>query len=145
MTAATVAHKLGGLKVLKSSVKSELDLAALIRQGLPSAALDHMLNELAASAESGELYRLVGSMRTLQRKRAARDRLSVDESDRLARVARLVVRAEETMGDAAKAHTWLGRPNRALAGHRPLSLLDSDAGTQAVERVLGRIEHGVYS
>lgn len=37
------------------------------------------------------------------------------------------------------------KPNRALGGERPLALLDSDVGSLAVERVLGRIEHGVYS
>jgi len=39
----------------------------------------------------------------------------------------------------------MGKANRALGGRVPLHLLDSDAGAQAVERVLGRIEHGVYS
>jgi uncharacterized protein (DUF2384 family) len=32
-----------------------------------------------------------------------------------------------------------------LGGVRPLQALDSDAGALAVERVLGRIEHGLYS
>jgi putative toxin-antitoxin system antitoxin component (TIGR02293 family) len=56
-----------------------------------------------------------------------------------------VVRAEEAFGDEEKARRWLSRPNRAVGGHAPLTLLDSDAGALAVERVLGRIEHGVYS
>jgi putative toxin-antitoxin system antitoxin component (TIGR02293 family) len=63
----------------------------------------------------------------------------------LARLARLLVRAEEALGDREKAHRWLSTPNRALGGRRPLTLLDNDAGALAVERVLGRIEHGVYS
>ena len=50
-----------------------------------------------------------------------------------------------TLGDPEKAGRWLSQPNRALDGQRPLTLLDSDAGALAVERVLGRIEHGVYS
>jgi putative toxin-antitoxin system antitoxin component (TIGR02293 family) len=141
MTAATVAAKLGGRRVLKREVRSELDLAALVREGLPVAALEFLARRLMA----GEIYRLIGSPRTLQRKRAAGTRLSPDESDRLTRVARLIARAEEALGDPATAIHWLRRENRALGGVRPLQALDSDAGALAVERVLGRIEHGVYS
>ena len=141
MTAATVAEKLGGRRVLKREVRSELQLAALVRDGLPVRALEIIAKSIAL----GELYPLVGSPRTLQRKRAAGGRLSVDESDRLARVARLLVRAEEALGSSDKAIHWLRRGNRALGGERPLDALDSDAGALAVERVLGRIEHGVFS
>ena len=141
MTAANVAAKLGGRKVLRRQVRSEMELAALVRAGLPSTALAFLAKQFAV----GEIYRLVGSPRTLQRKRAAGDRLSPDESDRLARLARVVARAEEALGSTQKAHHWLKRENRALGGAQPLSLLDSDAGALAVENVLGRIEHGVYS
>jgi putative toxin-antitoxin system antitoxin component (TIGR02293 family) len=146
MSAAAVAKKLGGKRILRRDVTSELELAEAVRAGLPSTALDHLLDELAAwGASQVEVYRVVGSARTLQRKRTARTALSADESDRLARLARLLVRAEEAIGDDEKAHRWLARPNRALGGQRPLTLLDSDAGALAVEHVLGRIEHGVYS
>ncbi|MDQ6885690.1 MAG: DUF2384 domain-containing protein [Gemmatimonadota bacterium] len=143
MSAASVAAKLGGRSVLKRVVRSELDLAKLIRNGLPAAALEHLLAREGISA--ADLYRLVGSPRTLQRKRAARLQLSPEESDRLARVARLIARAEEAIGDADKAHRWLAQPNRALGGSSPVALLDSDAGSLAVERVLGRIEHGIVA
>lgn len=146
MTAMAVAKKLGGKRVLRREITSELELAEAVRAGLPFQSLDSLLAELAGWAGSqADVYRVVGSARTLQRKRSARTDLSVDESDRLARLARLVVRAEEALGDAEKARHWLTQPNRALGGQRPLTLLDSDAGALAVERVLGRIEHGVYS
>ncbi|HET9151613.1 MAG TPA: antitoxin Xre/MbcA/ParS toxin-binding domain-containing protein [Gemmatimonadales bacterium] len=141
MTAAAVAAKLGGRRALKQQIRSEMDLVALVREGLPVAALDFFVRYLAA----GDLYRIVGSARTLQRKRAAGERLSAEESDRLARVARMFTRAEEALGSEERSTHWLRQANRALGGARPVDLLDSDAGTVAVERVLGRIEHGVYS
>src|SRR5690348_13730229 len=105
MTAAAVAAQLGGRRILKRDVRSELDLAALVREGLPAAALEFLLEQdwLAAT----DLYRLVGSPRTLQRKRAGRAVLSPEESDRLARVARVIVRAEDALGDREKARQWL--------------------------------------
>lgn len=148
MSAMAVAKKLGGRRVLHREITSELELAEAVRAGLPSSALDHVLAELGRSllgSSQSEVYRVVGSARTLQRKRSEGTDLSADESDRLARLARLLVRAEEALGDAEKAGHWLTQPNRALSGERPLTLLDSDAGALAVERVLGRIEHGVYS
>lgn len=144
MTAAMVAERLGGERVLRRAVASDLDLAAAVRAGLPAAALEHVLAELArADVTQGEVYGVVGNARTLQRRRTARQALSVEESDRLARLARLLARAEEALGGRERALRWLTRANRALGGERPLTLLDSDAGTLAVERVLGRIEHGV--
>lgn len=145
MSASAVARKLGGRKVLRREITSELELVEAVRAGLPASALDHLLDDLQGWVGSqAEVYRVVGSARTLQRKRTARIALSADESDRLARLARLLVRAEEALGDPEKAHRWLLRPNRALGGQRPLTLLDSDAGALAVERTLGRIEHGVF-
>ncbi len=143
MSASAVARKLGGKEVLKQDVRSDLDLAALVRAGLPAESLEFVLEfEWLAAID---LYRLVGSPRTLQRKRSARGTLSPEESDRLARVARVIARAEEALGDPDAGHQWLGRGNRALEGQRPITLLDSDAGTRAVERILGRIEHGIVS
>lgn len=145
MTAAAVAAKLGGRKVLGRQIRSEIDLAAAVRDGLPVEALEALLRALGWRGPRQEIVGLVGSVRTLQRKREADSALSAGESDRLARVARLLVRAEEVLGSTDKARDWLSEPNRALGGERPVMLLDSDAGALAVEQVLGRIEHGVFS
>ncbi len=78
--------------------------------------------------------------------RIARDEaLSATEQDRVYRVERLLGRAEDVMGDAAGAQTWVTHVNRALGGVAPLSLLDTEAGYELVLDTLGRIEYGVYS
>jgi putative toxin-antitoxin system antitoxin component (TIGR02293 family) len=143
MTIANIAERLGGERVLEREIRSEIELAEAIRDGLSYESLDHVLRseDLGAS----EAYELVGSRRTLMRKKKEGTPLSPSESDRLARVVRVIARAEEALGDHRSAHRWLRTPNRALVGKRPLDLLSSDAGARVVERVLGRIEHGVYS
>jgi putative toxin-antitoxin system antitoxin component (TIGR02293 family) len=146
VTIGDVVRKLGGRRVFKSDHVSEHDLIEAVRAGLPAAALDSVVEDFAGGVGGpGEIYRAVGSTRTLQRKRSDGARLSPHESDRLARVARLMVRAEEALGDRDKARRWFSQPNRALGNERPIALLDSDTGALSVERVLGRIEHGVYS
>lgn len=143
MTIGAIAERLGGRRVLRQEVHSELELAQVVRDGLSYGALDHVLR--SEDLQPNEAYALVGSRRTLLRKKQEGKKLSPAESDRLTRVVRIIARAEEALGERDRAHRWLRKPNRALAGQQPLDLLDSDAGSRMVERVLGRIEHGIFS
>jgi putative toxin-antitoxin system antitoxin component (TIGR02293 family) len=79
--------------------------------------------------------------RTAQR-RKEQGALTSEESDRLARVARVTRRAVEAFGDEAQALEWLRRPNRTLRGALPLDLLGTDSGAELVTDELGRIEYG---
>lgn len=89
------------------------------------------------------LLRILGvSERTLQRKLHHAERLSPVASDRLSRIERIYTLAVEVFGDGHKAAAWLKRPSRALAGEAPLKLLDTDAGSQQVERELRQIQYG---
>lgn len=143
--AALIAERLGGRAALDRTITTEVELADAVEQGLPTRALVHVVEQVGDPLGTQAVYRVVGNVRTLQRKRATEARLSADESDRLARLARILVRAEAALGTRDKAVRWLQRENRALGGRVPLSLLHSDAGAVVVERILGRIEHGVYS
>jgi putative toxin-antitoxin system antitoxin component (TIGR02293 family) len=139
-----IAALLGGPAVFKKVVDSDLGLAHEVEAGFPSASLSFVLHGFRESGlEQSDVYAVIGSARTLQRKRKTHARLSRDESDRLARLARIVVRAEDALGTRTKALHWLATPNRALGDTPPLQLLGSDAGALVVERILGRIEHGV--
>jgi putative toxin-antitoxin system antitoxin component (TIGR02293 family) len=134
---------LGGPGVLRARISSELDLARVIAEGLPTgvvnAAVEHGL------LSSAEVERYVVPRRTLAHRRKLRSPLSAEESDRLARIIRVVAIATETLGDPDKASKWLRRPNRALGNRVPLELLVTTTGARLVEDVLGRISTGVYS
>ncbi len=143
MSAAAVARALGGAKVLKTDVQSEFDLASVAMAGLSAEAAAKVVASGFLSAD--ELYELVIPRRTLDRRREDKQPLTVIESDRLLRVIRVIVRAIDALGDPEKARTWLRTENRALRGETPLGLLATDIGARMVERILGRIEHGVYS
>lgn len=146
MMVREVAQRLGGRHTFRRDISTERELIHAVRAGLPAAALDYFVAALgAADIPQAAIFDLIGSTRTLQRKRTERRALSAEESDRLVRLARMLVRAEEALGNTDSARRWLTKPNRALGGERPLSLLDSDAGALAVDRELGRIEHGVFS
>lgn len=120
----------------------ELRLAAAVRRGFAVRVVERLVREGWLTA--ADVDRLVLPRRTLAHRKARRQRLTREESDRLARVARVLALAEETFQDAETARTWLRRPNRALDGQRPIDLLDTDAGARTVEAVLTRVAHGVF-
>jgi len=144
MTVAAIAEVLGGKKVLKKRVGTPAQLMTLIREGLPADILPSIAAEL--SMDRSAVAKVVGiSGRTLSRRLASRSRLSAEESDRMVRLARVLALANDTLGDRTKASRWLQTPNRALQGSTPFELLDTDAGVQSVETILGRIAYGIYS
>ena len=53
-------------------------------------------------------------------------------------------RASEVFGSNEKAMLWLTSANLALGGVIPMSLMDSEVGTQKVMDALGRIENGIF-
>jgi len=83
-TEDTVAF-LGGSEVFGRPIVSELELAAEVARGFPSASLDRVRRSLQSeSIPRASLYALLSSSHTLQR----RTQPSRDESDRIARLAR---------------------------------------------------------
>ncbi len=144
MAIAAITEILGGRKILKRTIDAPAELITITRQGLPASILPAIALKL--SMDRSAVARVVGiSGRTLSRRIAAHSRLSPEESDRMVRLARVLAFATETLGDFAKASKWLQTPNRVLQGTAPFDLLDTDAGVQSVETVLGRIAYGVYS
>ena len=123
---------------------SELDLARLVAQGIPTSVLGDV-GELGILTRD-EVTRLIVPRRTLAHRKRRGEHLSPDESDRLARVLHLHEVALHTFdGDTEKVSLWLRTPNRALSGEIPLDLVVTTTGTRLVEDALLRLEHGVYT
>lgn len=85
------------------------------------------------------------TVQTLLRRKASGQKLAPVESEKEFRVARVADAATDTLGTREAAGDWLRTSNAALGGVTPLSLLDTDAGANAVLGLLARIEHGVFS
>ena len=106
-------------------------------------------DELSGLAHHGytedEIFALVVPKRTLARRKAARDLLTIEETDKALRLERIAVQAEHVFGDPEKAHRWLRKDKRELNGETPLAYLSSEAGARVVEEMLLRIEHGIFA
>jgi putative toxin-antitoxin system antitoxin component (TIGR02293 family) len=106
----------------------------------------NLLDELLAHGFSREeLFRLVIPRRTLTRRLQAGDRLSLEESDRALRLARITAMAERVFAEEEKAHRWLRKPSPMLEGSSPLELLRTEAGAHLVEQALHRIDYGMLA
>jgi putative toxin-antitoxin system antitoxin component (TIGR02293 family) len=112
----------------------------IVRQGLSMDLVDEVLAD--GRLTLAELDRLALPRKTLAHRRTL-GQLTAEQSDRLVRILRVIEAAEDTFGDAGKAHTWLRRPTSVLDNQAPLDLLDTDIGAREVEALLTRIAHGV--
>src|SRR3990172_7394676 len=141
---AAIAGVLGGSRAVGARPKTAADWQAVIEEGIPVGSAEALKRAIAVPDR--ELAALLGiSEKTLSRGRAAGGRLDPVASDRLFRVARIGALANGVFESEAAAADWLKRPQIGLGGRVPLELLTTDVGRDQVEKLLLRIEHGVYS
>lgn len=145
MSVAEVAKLLGGPRALGRRITTQLTMADTVDEGLPPDSLERVKKTLGLS--DAELGRALGiSPKTIHRLRTgASGHLSTAASDRLYRIARLFVLANEVLEDEAAAREWLRSPKLGLADRTPLELMTTEAGSREVEALLIRIEHGVIA
>jgi putative toxin-antitoxin system antitoxin component (TIGR02293 family) len=124
-------------------LENDLEMASLILAGLPTAVLRKVAAFLGLRpAKVGSLVNI--NEKTLERRLKAHARLKPDESERVARLMRIISLAASVLESEAHAREWLNRPLRELGGRTPLQMTATEPGAREVERVLGRIEHGIF-
>ena len=121
---------------------AETPLVERLRAGFPMAEFASLRKLLMIPEE--DLGRALGiSPATLHRRKKSA-RLATPESERVVRFARLFGLAMEVFETREAAREWLKTPNPGTAGESPLSYADTEFGAREVERLLGRIDHGVF-
>lgn len=125
-------------------LENDLEMAALILVGLPAAVLRHVGAFLGLRpAKVGLIVNI--NEKTLERRLKAHARLKPDESERVARLMRIISLSASVLDSEEHARAWLNRPLRELGGLSPLQVAATEPGAREVERVLGRIEHGIFA
>lgn len=81
----------------------------------------------------------------LRKVKKPKERLSNLESDALTRHINLLRKACEAFGDFKSARTWLKTAQPGLGNAIPIELARTSVGAREVEKLLTRIEHGVYA
>ena len=122
---------------------SPVDLIESISTGLPAQLSRQLAKRLGITLEDmAGLLRL--NSRTLQR-RLDDGALDLSESERLWELSRLLYRAIEVLESEAAAVHWFKNPVPALGWATPLAYARTAVGLRELDKILGRIEHGVFS
>jgi putative toxin-antitoxin system antitoxin component (TIGR02293 family) len=119
-----------------------LDLQA-VESGLSVATLTNFV--AASGLRMADVYDVVIPARTLKHRKARKQALSADESDKLARLIRTWDHAVRVVGDPLKALHWLNKPLRRFAGRTPLHMLRTEFGARLVEEMLGQMDYGMFA
>ncbi len=123
------------------------DISAVIkcmRSGVSASVVPAMAARFGISQDALlDVLRLPRS--TMKARISKNESLSATELDRVYRADKVWSRVVEVLDDSDAARSWINRPNRALGGEAPLSLLDTEAGYELVMDTLGRIAYGVVS
>lgn len=115
-----------------------------LEKGASSRSIDALKAQLDVADDV--LAELLGvSEKTLMRARKTDGLLDAVTSDRLFRVAKIAALARQVFERREPALHWLKREQPGLGGRTPISFLTTSVGIEEVERLLLRIEHGVYS
>jgi putative toxin-antitoxin system antitoxin component (TIGR02293 family) len=123
------------------SPATETDILRIIEERLAPSVITRLA---ALGLERSEIDQVVIPSRTLQHRRSRRERLTVEESDRVLRVIRALSSAEVIYGSRERALAWLRKPLSRLEGRSPLSLLKTDTGSRIVEKLLVQIDEGMF-
>jgi len=123
------------------------DTAALLKainKGFTYHTFQRFQRNIALPVESVMI--LVNIPRRTLTRRKNKGRFAPEESDRLVRASRVYGKALELFeGNINAASSWLLAPQRGLGGAVPLALAQTDVGSREVERLIGRLEHGVFA
>ncbi|HWW86182.1 MAG TPA: antitoxin Xre/MbcA/ParS toxin-binding domain-containing protein [Vicinamibacterales bacterium] len=135
-----VAEVLGGSEVLHTPIRTWIELDQAVRAGLPKRSLQLVARRVVESGESANdfVYSVVPSA-TYKR----RSKLSLEESQRTERLARVIALTEALWDDQQEARAFLNRAHPLLDGETPLNVARTELGARRVEQLLHEIEHGL--
>lgn len=126
----------------KSRSGSLFDIARTVEAGLPVAALDRVVRLVAP--DDASFATLLVPKATLTRRRASESQtLSMDEGNKVARLAKVWAMAVQVWGDEDDAREFLRRPHPMLDGRAPRDVAaNSDPGADAVVNLIGGGAYG---
>jgi putative toxin-antitoxin system antitoxin component (TIGR02293 family) len=129
----------GALEQSPAFALSWLDIA----HGVPLRALEDF--SIYSGIALKDLLEVIIPARTLKHRRQRKEPLNLDESDRLARVARLYELAVKVFGDADKARRWLSKPKQRFQELSPVAMMRTELGGRQVEEMLYQIDEGMFA
>jgi putative toxin-antitoxin system antitoxin component (TIGR02293 family) len=114
-----------------------------VEAGVPVATMARFVT--ASGMQLKDLYEVVIPARTLKHRKARKEPLTSDESDKLVRLIRVYDQAVRVLGEKEQALFWLSEPKKRFEDRTPIQMLRTDLGGRMVEEMLGQIYYGMFA
>ncbi len=108
--------------------------------GLAFGELETLRKQLELTMD--QLTTRLGLTRATLQRRKATGRLTIDESARVVRFARLLGQAAHILGGVDEARKWLKTPQKSLGGATPLDRAQTEVGVREIEQQLEQLDPG---
>lgn len=122
---------------------NEQEIITRSRQGVLRAEADRVASLVGLTDK--EMAAAIGLSASYLHRLKTQQRISQEASERLSLLENLLQHALDTFdGQPTTVLGWLRSPLRELEFQSPLQTLDTVTGYTLVDRVLGRIDHGIF-
>jgi putative toxin-antitoxin system antitoxin component (TIGR02293 family) len=125
---------------LNVSIINAKDLIKLSRRGLPAASFESFTKHGFTRKEMEWII----PPRTLSHRQKGDGFLSIEESDKLIRAAKIQALAAEVLGAEEKAISWLHKERNIFDGLSAMELMKTELGAQQVEDALIQLDEGFF-
>jgi putative toxin-antitoxin system antitoxin component (TIGR02293 family) len=126
---------------LTASIHTVHELESAVAAGLPKRSLERLAARLHQDSRTASAYKFnIVPVATWKRRT---DRLSVDESEKTERLARVLAAAEYVWDDREQAREWMNKPHPELGGRAPLEAARTELGARRVEGLLDQLFFGL--
>ncbi|MGC2400914.1 MAG: antitoxin Xre/MbcA/ParS toxin-binding domain-containing protein [Acidobacteriaceae bacterium] len=126
---------------LGPSIRTVSQLESAVSAGLPKRALERLSARLHTDHRSASAYKFQVVPQATWKRRTRR--LSVEESARTERLARVLAAAEFVWDDRERARAWMSTAHPELGGKTPLETARTELGARRVEELLNKLFFGL--
>jgi putative toxin-antitoxin system antitoxin component (TIGR02293 family) len=126
---------------LGASIRTVTELESAVSAGLPKRSLERLSSRLYEDRRVASAYKFKVVPQATWKRRTKR--LSVDESERTERLARVLAQAEYVWDDREQAREWMDKPHRELNDRTPLDAASTELGARRVEHLLDKLFFGL--
>jgi putative toxin-antitoxin system antitoxin component (TIGR02293 family) len=131
--------KLNSLPISSMEIHSRINK---IKKGYSIVEFEQLKEALGVNKE--KLAKIASiSLATMHRRKVSLGRLTSDESEKIYRLEKLYETALEVLEDNENVKSWFNTSQIVFEGRTPLEYADTLPGSEEVERVLRRMEHGI--
>lgn len=134
---------LGGKQSINQPVSGDFDLIALTREGIKKSSLKSLSAHLGITMEV--MSRLLHSSHRNMQRKDEDELLDTLKTEKVLELAAFAQRGIDVIGSKEAFIEWLHTPLVSLNNKSPLEFLDTSFGIQLLQKLLGRLEQGVYS